>query len=213
VVIAIVTALAVVGVRVAGLVASSGALQVKEPPAGATGMPEGYEPLSEFRGEPVRLPCGTIGWRLVGEVPSGGEAVVQEAFDLAEEMSLIDFERDDGDLHAAITITVEFSSAKEVNEEAQTDAGRNEWALGVASVWSTPWAINRTEILINEDFFESTYGKNRNGTVLVVLHEVGHAIGLGHSDLRSSLMYPSAELDTKITREDVQAFRDMAPTC
>lgn len=43
----------------------------------------------------------------------------------------------------------------------------------------------------------------------VVLHEVGHALGLGHADRPNSVMYPYYRLLDKLQKDDIRAIRDL----
>lgn len=45
----------------------------------------------------------------------------------------------------------------------------------------------------------------------VIAHEVGHAIALGHSDVRPSIMYPSSSPGTKLTSDDKDGLCNAYP--
>src|SRR5207249_3654800 len=41
----------------------------------------------------------------------------------------------------------------------------------------------------------------------VTLHELGHALGLGHSDLPSAVMYPYYKMSTKLSADDIAGIQ------
>jgi len=43
----------------------------------------------------------------------------------------------------------------------------------------------------------------------VILHELGHALGLGHSDLPTAVMYPYYRRATKLATDDIAAIQDL----
>ncbi len=43
----------------------------------------------------------------------------------------------------------------------------------------------------------------------VTLHELGHALGLGHSDVPGAVMYPYYRRLTALTTEDIGAIQDL----
>lgn len=60
-----------------------------------------------------------------------------------------------------------------------------------------PWTLDPNQSLPAVDVFS------------VVLHELGHALGLGHSDIPGSVMYPYYRTAAGLTPEDIRAIREL----
>ncbi|MDR2252780.1 MAG: matrixin family metalloprotease [Bifidobacteriaceae bacterium] len=113
---------------------------------------------------------------------------------------------------ATVEFTIEFVSPAEIVAAAGDSGGEGE-AIGLAITTHGTFGITDSEILLNEPYFEAALRSASDEAVLVVLHELGHALGLGHSDDPDSLMYPLISARTHITDADVVAFNAAAPDC
>ena len=58
-------------------------------------------------------------------------------------------------------------------------------------------------------YFDSAESWTPNGLLLCALHEIGHALGLSHSNSRSSIMYPYVPNTTTIDIESRDALRNL----
>jgi hypothetical protein len=161
-------------------------------------------------GDGDKLICGAASWELVGEVPPGGARAVRKAVSLASEMTGMTITQTTGAEYVPIHIKLEFVSTERLLR-ASGEAGSE--AIGLAISRHTASGINRSEILLDRSFFEATQRTNADTGVLLVLHELGHAIGLGHSAAQSSVMYPTLTMNEHITSEDVAAFHAVMPDC
>jgi hypothetical protein len=211
--IAVGTVLAIILVQVLWQLTIPDRLEVPAPTGvvfQADGLPEGYEYAATTGGHGDGLICGRVAWELVGEAPRGGHEAVEEAVDLLSSMTGLKVDPSTDVVAPAVRITVEFVSARAIEEAAEGGEGET---IGLALTSHSAFGINASEILLNEPFFKSSLRSDSDEGVLVVLHELGHALGLGHSDSSESLMYPSISGETHITDADVAAFQAVMPKC
>lgn len=175
----------------------------------ANGLPEGYQYAASTGGRGDELICGPIAWETRGELPPGGLSAVEEAVDLLGQMTGLSVRpRREVDL-AAVRITFEFVSQAEL----AAAAGGGGEAIGLAMTTHGAAGIYGSEILLSQPYFEAALRLGSDDGVLVVLHELGHALGLDHSVDPKSLMYPELSDKTRITDADVVAFNTAAPDC
>jgi hypothetical protein len=177
---------------------------------GPAGLPEGYEWAGEYQQGGDRLICGPVTWELVGDYPVGGRNAVEEAVELASQMTGVAINPVEEVAVPAVEITFEYVSSAEL--ESHT-TGSGDHAIGLAITQHTTFGITESEVLLDREFFDNALSSNPDQAVLTVLHEIGHAFGLGHSDLDQSLMYPYISARTRIFEEDVAAFAAVAPDC
>jgi predicted Zn-dependent protease len=179
-------------------------------------LPEGYSLLSDADLYPSHLVCGATTWELVGEassVPPGGQEALAQAVELVEELSGVDLlEADSVSSRTKVgtPITIQFVPTDEVQDMAE---GRSGDTVGVASTQRTIQGIVEADIYLDQDWFDLALRRQHDEAVLVIVHEFGHALGLGHAEDAQSVMYPQGSASTRLLSSDVEAFRAVLPDC
>jgi hypothetical protein len=177
---------------------------------GPNGLPEGYVWAGDLQAGGDKLICGPVTWELVGDYPAGGRKAVEEAVSLASEMTGVPIKPEDDVPVPAVEITFEYVPSADLRGASEAANGDT---IGLAITQHTTFGITASEILLDEPYFDTALRSDYDSAVLVVLHEIGHAFGLGHSDLKDSLMYPYSTSGSRIFEEDVAAFSAVVPNC
>ena len=83
---------------------------------------------------------------------------------------------------------------------------------GVYAITKNTWFANSGRIEKSRIFInikEFSYGKKSNRMKSVLLHEVGHVLGLRHSDDKKSVMYPYNKMKQSLTGEDILRIKKL----
>ena len=187
------------------------------PPAAQPSTPVDYPWLAEHEdGSPVTWPCGPIGYRLVAKAaPVGATRLLQEAAARITAVSGLQF-REDPPLTTLAEqvpgyngITVAWVPA------ALFDAdGRDPNAIGNggANYRNGHYTHGHIRLLIDWEGSKITdFGPDDAGPVL--LHEFGHAVGLGHIDDPRAVMNPTDEGVSQWSDHEVAALTELRLRC
>jgi hypothetical protein len=177
---------------------------------GRNGLPEGYEWAGDLQAGGDKLVCGPVTWEVLGDPPPGGVGAVEDAVALASDMTGVPIQPVAEVRDPAVEITYEFVPSSEL-KGASSKAGGD--TIGLALTQHTSFGITKSEILLDDPFFDYALRSDYDEAVLTILHETGHAFGLGHSNIRGSLMYPTTAGDSRIMDQDAAAFAAVVPSC
>lgn len=170
-------------------------------------------------GEPITWPCGPIGYRIVLDgAPADAARFVREAFDRISAVSGDQF-REDPPLdrlpqdrpsgYPGIVIAW-------VPTQGMPSGGADPGVVGEAGAsWAKPgyhYISGRVRIL--RDWPSSSRTDfSRDGAGPVLLHEVGHALGLGHLNDPGAVMFPTSDGVVTWSDHERAALRYLNQSC
>jgi hypothetical protein len=138
---------------------------------------------------PVRWSCATpIEVGFAGPIPNGAADLLQSSIaDVAGASGLPLVYVDTATASAPLDITVQYGTSEQVRT-----LGSSEDAVGVTE--SNRLGTTLTTATITIDGSAAVNDPANPGAALVMLHELGHAVGLAHVDASDEVMQPSVEL-------------------
>jgi hypothetical protein len=176
----------------------------------AAALPDGYAYLQTVFGRPV-LPkvCDPISYTLDPEgLPDGGAAIVEQAIDQVAYLTGLTFVPASEDT-TGFTINIAF-------HEPTLDSRLQGQAIGVTQtrIGGTPISayIAEANIALDTNWYDRAIRRAPTLAITATVHELGHAIGLGHTAIEDSIMNPWIGA-TEPTTADRQAFAALSVGC
>lgn len=180
-------------------------------PDPAPGAPVHFPWLFTYAdGLPARWPCGPIRYRLITDgAPAGARELLSEAVVRIAAESGLQF-REDSPVVAAGTfpgIEVSWVPRAELKSPDPTTIG-----LGGASATGGHYTTGYVKIA-NDWSGSASMNFGPDGAGPVLLHELGHALGLSHTNDLKAVMYPSDQGNSDWTPAERAALRYLRKTC
>lgn len=163
--------------------------------------------------EPVTWPCGPIRYRIDrAGLPRGARALVRSVIAETSRLSGLEFEQD----KAARGVSVAGSETYQGITIAWIDDGRgvdfgSADTLGVGGIRSSG-VIESGQVWMRRSWEGSSDTSPGGAAESVLRHELGHALGLAHTDDSTSVMYPLDQSLPQWSQEDRAVLRKLTAT-
>ena len=181
-----------------------------QPPTDSPSLPPGYQYLRIVGETPVLVDaCVPVVYTLdPNGAPPGGLDVLTDAVTQAAAMTGLEL-RTSTTNSAATQMKIAF-------RHEDHDHGLEGSAIGIARTQSVQSGsmtyIASAEISLEIEWFADSIGPQHDVATMVVLHEIGHSLGLGHATDSGSILYHSAGA-TAPSDSDRQAFNALNVGC